>query len=277
MKRRRHRAIGALVVAAVLVQAPPAGAWGLAAHRWIALRATELTRCRALADGHARALADFAVEPDTVLKPRLGAVEEVRHFVNLDAYGAPPFRALPRDEAAAVARYGRAAVDREGVLPWWGGRLARRLADEIARGRVDDARRTAGYLAHYAGDATMPLHATSNYDGQRTRQRGLHRRVEARLVDDRLGAFAADAARVGARRPIPPARSEAALFDALAASFADVAPVLAADHAARRDTRVGSALYYRRLDADLHAALAARLAAGAALTAALWDGACAPR
>ena len=121
----------------------------------------------------------------------------------------------------------------------------------------------------------MPLHATANYDGQRTRQRGIHRRIEARLVDERLAAFARDALRVGRAQLIPPDRATAALFAALEASSAAAAPVFAADLRARRGTRVGSPLYFRRLDADLHTLLAARLGAAAALTAALWDGACA--
>ena len=269
------RAVLAACVAVALTTAPrPVSAWGLAAHRWIARRAATLSRCRPLGGAHARQLAAYAVEPDTVLKARLGVVEERRHYLNLDAYGAPPFAALPRDEAAAVRRYGRAALEREGVLPWYGAALAGRLAAGLARGDDAAARRTAGYLAHYAGDATMPLHAVRNYDGARTGQRGVHRRIETRLVDERLAAYTTEAARVGVGRPIPPARSAAALFAALEASFEAAQPVLAADRAARRGTRVGSALYFRRLDADLHALLAARLGAAAALTAALWDGAC---
>jgi hypothetical protein len=268
--------VGVLATAllGVLPAPRPAAAWGLAAHRWIALRAAALTRCGALGAEHAAEIAARALEPDTVLKARLGAAEEARHFLNLDAYGAPPFAALPRDEAVAVRRYGRAALEREGVLPWYGGRLARRLAAEITRGDIAAARLTAGHLAHYAGDATMPLHATVNYDGTRTHQRGLHRRVEARLVDERLAAYTADAARVRVGQPIPPLRAETALFAALTASFDAVAAVLAADRAARRGARVGSPRYFRRLDADLHALLAARLGAAAVLTAALWDGAC---
>ena len=269
-----RRALACLLLCGAL-PAGPAAAWGLAAHRWIALRAAELTRCRALVDGHEPEIATAALEPDTILKAELGATEEVRHFLDLDAYGAPPFAALPRDERAAVTRYGRGVVDRHGVLPWYGGRVARELTDAITRRDWRDARRAAGYLAHYAGDATMPLHATMNYDGQRTGQRGLHRRIEARLVDDYIASFGRDAARVRRGRPIEPQHAEAALFAALEGSYAEVAPVLAADRAARRGTRVDSALYFRRLDADLHALLAARLGAAAALTAALWDGACA--
>ncbi|HEY2385927.1 MAG TPA: hypothetical protein VGK30_03115 [Candidatus Binatia bacterium] len=272
-RRRCHRALGAIVLCCLGVPRP-AAAWGLEAHRWIAFRAAALTRCRMLVDGHEREIAGLALQPDTVLKPRDGVAEETHHFLDLDAYGTRPFGALPRDEATALRRFGRATIERNGVLPWHGARLARALAAAIARGDWSDARRTAGYLAHYAGDATMPLHATANYDGQRSGQRGLHQRIEARLVDQRLAGFARAASRMGRARPIPPDEASAALFGALAASYDAVGPVLAADRAARRATRVSSALYYRRLDADLHALLAARLGAAAALTAALWDGAC---
>jgi hypothetical protein len=273
-ERRRRRAILGVVVLCGLVVPRSAAAWGLEAHRWIAFRAAALTRCRALVDGHEREIAGLALQPDTVLKPRDGAAEETRHFLDLDAYGAPPFAALPRDETDALRRYGRATIERNGVLPWHGARLAHALAAAIARGDWVDARRSAGYLAHYAGDATMPLHATANYDGQHTGQRGVHQRIELRLVDQHLAGFARAASRIDRARPIPPAAASSALFGALAASYDAVGPVLAADRAARRGTRVSSALYYRRLDADLHALLAARLGAAAALTAALWDGAC---
>jgi hypothetical protein len=260
-----------------LVLPVEAAAWGLAAHRWVAKRAAEIAGvdCPALVDRHGAELADLAVEPDTVLRPRLGRDEEVRHFLNLDHYGAPPFRRLPRAYEDAVRRFGRAAVQEQGTLPWHGGRLVHRLADEIRRGDRSAARVTAGHLAHYAADATMPLHATRNHDGQLTGQRGLHRRIEAKLVDEHLPDYIGQARRIRARSPIALERSAAALFVALEDSYEAVAPVLAADRAARRGTRVGSVLYYRRLDADLRTLLADRLGTAAALTAALWEGACA--
>jgi hypothetical protein len=267
----------ALFVAAPVLRPPPAAAWGLRAHRWVAMRAAEIAepRCSMLVRGHSAELGAYAVEPDTVLRARLGRGEEVRHFLDLDHYGAPPFRVLPRVYAEAVRRFGREALEREGTLPWHSGTLARRLEREIHRGDWSAGRVTAGYLAHYAADSTMPLHATQNHDGQLTRQRGLHQRIEATLVDGHLGRYIERALRTPLRAPIATKRSEAALFAALEDSYAAVAPVLAADRAARRRTRVGSGLYYRRLDADLRARLGDRLGAAAALTAALWEGACA--
>ena len=263
---------------ALLLLAPSAHAWGLATHRWIALRAVDLVRdrCPLLAAAPPSVLGQAAVEPDTLLKRLYGRRELVRHFLNLDHYGAPPFRALPRDRRAAESRFGRGVVEREGILPWHGADVAHRLRDELRRGDLPAARITAGYLAHYAADATMPLHATEDYDGRRARQPGIHRRVEAQLVDADLGEYARRASRIlEPRRPIAPEGATGALFAALEQAYGEVGPLLAADRDARRDTRVGSRLYYRRMHAALVDRLAAQIAAAVTLTAALWDGACA--
>jgi hypothetical protein len=271
-------ACAALASIAALVALPsPAAAWGLASHRWVATRAAELVRdrCPALATAPRTVLTDAAVAPDTVLKRRDGRREGVRHFLNLDHYGAPPFRALPRERRAAEARFGPRTVEREGTLPWHGAAVARQLRDEIQRGDLAAARVTAGHLSHYAADATMPLHTTENNDGQRTGQRGIHRRVEAWLVDADLGEYTRRAWKVDRRRPIAPAGAEGALFAALEQAHAQLAAVLAADRAATRDTKPASRLYFRRMHTDLADVLAEQLGAAAVLTAALWEGACA--
>ncbi len=271
------RAIATVVVALVVLAGPrPADAWGLAAHRWVAVRAAELVRdtCPALGGAPRSVLGDAAVEPDTVFKRRHGRREGVRHFLNLDHYGRPPFRELPRDRVAAEARFGRKIVEREGTLPWSAAALARLLRDELRRGDVASARVTAGHLAHYAADATMPLHATENYDGAATGQRGIHRRIEAKLVDDDLDEYTRRSWKVARRRAIAPEGAEGALFAALEAAYAKVPEVLAADRTAARGTKAGSRLYYRRLHAELVDVMAEQLGAAAVLTAALWEGAC---
>ncbi|MEO6029957.1 MAG: hypothetical protein ABIR79_24080 [Candidatus Binatia bacterium] len=277
---RAARATGiVLLVVFVFVLALPhsAAAWGLAAHRWVATRAGELVRdrCPALVAGPRATLGDAAVEPDTVLKRRDGRRELARHYMNLDHYGPPPFRALPRDRDAALARYGQKTIERQGVLPWSGALLAARLRDELRRGDLDAARTSAGHLAHYAADATMPLHTTVNYDGKHTGQRGIHRRVEATLVDRDLGEYTRRSWKVTVRRPIPPAGAAGALFAALEDAHGKLPAVLLADRNAARGTKVGSAVYYRRLYADLLDVMAEQLGKAAVLTAALWEGACA--
>lgn len=275
---RLRAAATALVGAMLVLAAPrPSAAWGLASHRWVATRAAELVSeaCPMLATAPRAILTEAAVAPDTVLKRRDGRREGVRHFLNLDHYGPPPFRALPRDRRAAEARFGRRTVESKGTLPWHGAALARRLRDELARGDRAAAYVTAGHLAHYAADATMPLHATQNYDGERTGQRGIHRRIEARLVDGDLSEYTRRTWKVARRRPIAPEGAAGALFAALEQAYTRLDAVLAADRSAVRGTKVGSALYYRRLHADLADVMAEQLGHAAVLTAALWEGACA--
>jgi hypothetical protein len=43
--------------------------------------------------------------------------------------------------------------------------------------------RLSSDLGHYVGDAQVPLHTTSNYDGQKTGQHGLHAFWESRLPE----------------------------------------------------------------------------------------------
>jgi hypothetical protein len=272
----RREAVVALAAVAMLAAPGRAAAWGLATHRWVALRAAELVRarCPALGDAPRTILGDAAVEPDTILKKRDRRREGVRHFLNLDHYGPPPFRALPRDRRAAEQRFGQRTVEREGVLPWYGAAVARRLRDELRRGDLVAARISAGHLAHYAADATMPLHTTENFDGQRTNQHGIHRRVEAKLVDDDLAEYTRRAWKVGPRRAIAPEGAEGALFAALEQAYTRLDAVLAADRFASRGTKPGSRVYYRRLHADLVDVMAEQIGAAAVLAAALWEGAC---
>jgi len=275
MTRAGAAAAAAVLLVAGAVPASPASAWGLKAHRWVAVNAARLVaaRCPALGRGPVGDLAAAAVEPDTVLKDRDGPREAEHHYLDLDHYGPPPFRALPRDWPTAVARFGRAALERQGTLPWNGADVAHQLRDEIRRGDVRAARRLAGHLAHYAADATMPLHTTENHDGQRTGQRGIHRRVEMHLVDDDLADFTRGAS-VASGPPIVPADTAAALFTALEHAYTRVAPLLDADRNARRGTRVGSPLYYRRLHVALRTMVGEQLGEAVSLTAALWQGAC---
>ncbi len=42
---------------------------------------------------------------------------------------------------------------------------------------------TAGTLAHYIGDLSMPLHMTENYDGQHTGQKGIHSYFEQEMTE----------------------------------------------------------------------------------------------
>jgi hypothetical protein len=46
--------------------------------------------------------------------------------------------------------------------------------------------RHSAWLGHYVGDVHVPLHTTSNHDGQKTGQKGLHSYFESRLLNDHV-------------------------------------------------------------------------------------------
>lgn len=42
----------------------------------------------------------------------------------------------------------------------------------------------AGVMGHYIADLAQPLHVTANYDGKKTKQRGIHRWFEEEVIDE---------------------------------------------------------------------------------------------
>ncbi len=179
-----------LPLALVLLSPARSEAWGFEAHRFIADKAIALLPpgLRELFERQRVQFVEHAIDPD--LWRNVGFEEEPpRHFLDLDAYGAAPFEALPRSYDEAVARFGPEKVNREGTLPWRvseiHGRL-RRAFEQLARPdgpgyAYDNAVFFASVLSHYVGDAHVPFHAIVNYDGQVTGQHGVHSRFETEL------------------------------------------------------------------------------------------------
>ena len=60
-------------------------------------------------------------------------------------------------------------------LPWTIEDKHARLVREMRAGKWRAALRTAAYAGHYVADATMPLHAVSDYDGQKSGSPGIHK------------------------------------------------------------------------------------------------------
>lgn len=197
------RVFGAAVAAFVALLPVSLHGWGMEVHR-------ELTR-RSL-QGLPPALKPFftvqrdfivehTVDPDlwrvVGLKGERGD-EDPNHFLDIDGLDEPPpFRNVPREWPAFVAKYGAERANRAGRLPWRAEEIYQLLVArfrDIAKGTspyaADNARYLTAVLAHYIQDAHQPFHAVANYDGQLTNQRGIHSRFETELVLRNLGAIA---------------------------------------------------------------------------------------
>lgn len=181
-----------LVAALLLASAGPADAWGHEAHRFIVDRAIALlpAELRPLFERYRAVVMERSIDPDTWRTAGF-ASENPHHFLDLDwkGYGTYPFAELPRDYAAALAKFGRAQIEENGTVPWrveeFHGNLRRAFQAyrrPAATGRFN-VLFFAAALSHYVSDALVPLHAVVNYDGQLTGQHGLHARWESALVE----------------------------------------------------------------------------------------------
>ena len=180
------------VLVAALVLPGRADAWGFEAHHLIMERAIALLppELRPLFEKHRAKVVERIIDPDTWRAAGL-AEEEPNHFLDLDweGYGKEPFSELPRDYTAAVAKFGRARILDNGVVPWrteeMFGNLQRAFQDYGRRGAFGqiDIVHFSAWLAHYVSDAIQPFHGVINYDGQLTKQNGVHARFEATLVE----------------------------------------------------------------------------------------------
>jgi len=172
-----------LLTLLLLALCQPCFCWGFYAHRTINYYAVFLLPPEMIAfyKKNIAFLADHAVDPD---KRRYMIAEEgPRHFMDLDHYGAPPYAGLPRSWAEAKSLYPADSLARHGIAPWWLPQMESRL---IAAFRARDAARIlklSAEIGHYMADIHVPLHASSNHNGQLTGQQGIHGFWESRLPE----------------------------------------------------------------------------------------------
>jgi hypothetical protein len=270
---------GFIVAAALLVASlvpSSASAWGFVAHRYIMSRAIDLLppELKPFYEHYRDEIVIRATDPD--LWRNVGWEDEPNHFMNFGAreFGPYPFTALPREYDAAIEKFGMNTLKRDGLLPWREseefGNLRRSFEGFKTGGYYSpsDVVLFSGVMGHYIQDASQPLHATNNYDGQLTGNTGVHARFESGLIErfqSRLNVVPA------APKPVTTPRDYA--FDALLASYQLVDPILKADKdaAAGKDTYDDD--YFEKFFTTVKPILERRLADSITATASLIIGA----
>lgn len=130
---------------------------------------------------HLDYLAAASVNPD---RRRYSVADEgPRHYIDLEGYGDSAIWKLPRYEREAQKQVGADSLLAHGSLPWHLYRMYARLRDAFLVGDPSAILRLSAELGHYVADAHVPLHTTVNYDGQLTRQQGIHALWESRLPE----------------------------------------------------------------------------------------------
>jgi hypothetical protein len=157
--------------------------WGFFAHQKINYYAVFLLppEMMVLYKPNIEFITEHAVDPD---KRRYAVAEEgPRHYIDIDHYGKYPFDSLPRKWEDAVARYSQSTITENGIVPWWVQTMQRRLVNAFKE--KDQARilKLSAEIGHYIADAHVPLHASSNHNGQLTGQQGIHGFWESRVPE----------------------------------------------------------------------------------------------
>ena len=105
--------------------------------------------------------------------------EGPRHYIDLDEY--LNVDSIPKYWFDAVEKYGEDSLVSRGIVPWHAYFAFRQLVTAFAAKDYDRIITKSSDLAHYLADANVPLHTTSNYNGQETDQKGVHGFWETRL------------------------------------------------------------------------------------------------
>jgi len=121
---------------------------------------------------------DFITEGAVVPDLRRGLLndkaEAPRHYVDIEDFPNTTVDQLPRTWKEATLKYDSLFLVKTGFLPWYIQTLTDKLTTAFKRRSKSDIIFISAELGHYVGDAHMPLHTSSNHDGQLTNQKGIH-------------------------------------------------------------------------------------------------------
>lgn len=154
--------------------------WGFYGHRLINYRAVFLLPPEMLAfyKPNIAYISEHAVDPD---KRRYAIMEEgPRHYIDMDRYQNKP---IPQAWSKAVLAFSEDSLKAHGIVPWWIQVMLKRLTKAFREKNASAILKLSAETAHYIGDAHVPLHTSSNHNGQFTNQQGIHGFWESRIPE----------------------------------------------------------------------------------------------
>ena len=161
----------------------PAYSWGFYAHKKINRMAVFT-----LPEGmigfykqHLDYITEHAVDPDK--RRYVNPDEASRHYIDMDRYGKYAFDSIPHKWNAAIKKYTEDTLKAHGIVPWYIEKMMNRLTEAFRQENLDLILHYSADIGHYIADSHVPLHTTSNYNGQFTNQRGIHGFWESRIPE----------------------------------------------------------------------------------------------
>lgn len=155
------------------------GTWGFFGHRLITSMAIHTLPTQMI--GFYKENAQIIIARSVVPDQRRYVIPEEgpRHYIDLDDYDHRD--SIPKYWYQAVERYGEEFLEGHGLGPWYTHFTYYKLITAFKEKDHGKIIRLSSDLAHYIADANVPLHTTSNYNGQLTNQHGIHGFWETRL------------------------------------------------------------------------------------------------
>jgi hypothetical protein len=157
--------------------------WGFLVHRTIHQTAIyQLPEpVRSFFYQHMKYLVDNAGRPDQ--RRNQDSTEAPKHFIDLEAFGDSAAWKMPFYWDQAVKIYSKDSLLKYGYVPYHIITMKNKLTEAFRSLDKDSILFYANDLAHYIGDANVPLHSSLNYDGQLTNQHGLHSLWESMIPE----------------------------------------------------------------------------------------------
>ena len=130
---------------------------------------------------------NYIVEASVYPDMRRYAVPEEgpRHYIDMDEHND----SIPKRWNDAVEKIGKDTLMLHGIVPWHSYRTYLQLREAFLLKDPKRILRLSAELGHYVADAHVPLHTTSNHNGQKTDQHGIHGLWESRLPELFSGSY----------------------------------------------------------------------------------------
>jgi hypothetical protein len=158
---------------------PPVDVWGFHPHKLINRQAifTLPPPMIGFFKHHIHYISERAVAAD---QRRYAVSDEgPRHYIDLDYYGLD----VPRNWEVLVNTFHRDSIMEHGILPWHLQVVRAELVQAFKDKEIEKILKISADAGHYLADAHVPLHTTSNYNGQKTGQQGIHGFWETRIPE----------------------------------------------------------------------------------------------
>lgn len=199
--------------------------WGDKGHKIITKHALELLDKKfILSDDLKNELIKHCTDPD--YRKKQDPTEPTKHFIDIDYYKEFLDGRMIYSREALSAKYGDSIVTDQGVLPWATMESYNKFVEALKQKDREKIILYGSDLAHYVGDGHQALHATLNYNGQLTSQKGIHFRYEIEMVDRNLDEINN---RLTSSEPFEIKNIESLIFDYITESNFYVDMILSAD------------------------------------------------